>query len=402
MTEKLYYNNIDQDEFEAKTVNVSEDKKQWKVVLDRTCFYPEGGGQPADKGWLNNIPVTEVQKEGDTIFHYLSKHPGEGTIKGKIDMQWRKDFMQQHTGQHIISGALWKIGKYKTVSVHMGGDYTTIEIEAPEISEEELINTEDLANKIIAEDMPVRAILTTNREVDNFPLRKPTGVIGNVRLVQIGDFDCVGCGGLHLDSTRKVQLIKAIGLEKIRGNARIAWKIGERALKDYRQKDKVIAGLKPLLATREDLLVQKTEELLEELSTQKKKSGRLESRLAETIANDLYRNSKDLPGSGCKVITQALNDEDELLVKRILKNLLKKEKLLVCLVNQVSGRLRWSIGCSEDISFPFDDIKAELLAIIDGKGGGRHPLWQGSGQKPEAVEDFLKAFQTLVEDNVEQ
>lgn len=395
MTEAMYYMDIYQTEFDAEVVKVIKEKKGWKMVLDKTCFYPEGGGQPADKGWINDIPVIDVQKEGDSILHYLSQDPGTGSVHGKIDMQWRYDFMQQHTGQHIISGALWQVGNYKTVSVHMGTDYTTIETDAPEIPEEDLIAVETLANNIIESDLPITAIYTHNEELDKFPLRKPAARGGDIRLVRIGDFDCVGCGGLHLERTREVQLVKAIDIEKIRGHVRIAWKIGKRAFVDYGEKVTIVSDLKRLLETNPERFAQKTGSLIEELSSIKRKCSQLEFRLAEIMADQLFDRGRDVPGRHVRIVTGSWKGEDDLLVKKVLKILLKRENLLVCLVNVSSGKLQWSIGCSEEVDFSFDKIKNELFTVIGGKGGGRFPLWQGTGEEPEKAREFLSMFEKL-------
>ena len=395
MTKKLYYKEINKSEFETEVVEVLQDKKGWRVVLTETCFFPEGGGQPADKGWINDIPVIDVKKQGDFIYHYLPGNPGNGLVRGKIDLKWRNDFMQQHTGQHIISGALWKIGGYKTVSVHMGIDYTTIEIDAPEISEEDLIDTEKLANHVINSDMSLNFIQTNHLEIEQFQLRKPCNRQGKIRLVKIGDFDCVACGGLHFESTRMVGLVKATGIEKIRGNARITWKIGERAFEDYRKKDKIISSLTSVLSTNEDMFVQKTRELQEEILTYKRKFNRIKNRLSETIAQNLYKGQQNQVGSTCRIITESWNDENNYLIMKIMKNLIKREKVLVCLLNVFTDKLRWIIGCSDDMSLPFNDIKSELLSVIDGKGGGRPPIWQGTGVKPGRADDFLSKFRAL-------
>lgn len=395
MTEKLYYRNPGQSEFEARVLEAQKEKKGWRVVLDRTCFYPEGGGQPADKGWLNDIPVKDVQKEGDTIYHYLAADPGKGAVKGRIDMAWRLDYMQQHTGQHIISAALWRHGKYTTVSVHMGSDITTIEIDSPDIPQEDLVQVEKVANKAIRDDLPLNYIKTEPQELDKFPLRKPCPLEGEIRLVQIGDFDCVGCGGLHLDTSRKVGLVKAVGVEKIRNHARIAWKIGERAYDDYRKKERVISELRAILATDEERFPAKVRHAQEELATLRRRFSWLENRLAEKIAAELYSDPDNVPTSGCRIIARSWRRESDNLVKKIMKELLNKERVAICLVNVSEDKALWSIGCSEDMQFPFDEIKDELLAVIEGKGGGRHPLWQGSGQKTDKIDAFLATFKTL-------
>lgn len=396
MTEKCYYQDINTLEFEAEVIDVEKSKKGWRVLLDKTYFFPEGGGQPADKGWLNDLPVIDVRKEGDDIYHYLTENPGTGTVTGKIDPGWRSDFMQQHTGQHIISGALWKAGKYKTLSVHMGVDYTTIEIDAPAIPEEDLIEVENLANEVINSDLPLRFIETPHLELDKFPLRKPTGLTGKIRLVQIGDFDCVACGGLHFESTRKVGLVKATGMEKIRGNARITWKIGARAYEDYRRKDKIISGLKSTLSTKEEMFVQKVKELQDEIIEAKRKNNRIENRLAEITANSLYESHSEQDDLPYRIITASRNEEDGSISKRVMKELLKRNNVVVCLIDVLTDKLQWSIGCSENIILPFQEIKNDLLSMVDGKGGGRPPLWQGTGTNTGQVDDFLTNFKSLV------
>lgn len=395
MTETLYYQDTSKSEFEARILEVVEEKKAWRVVLDKTYFYPEGGGQPADKGWLNDIPVSDVQKQENIVYHYLPENPGQGTIKGKIDMGWRKDFMQQHTGQHIISGALWQVGKYKTVSIHLGNDYATIEIDAPEIPEQDLIRVEKLANRVIRENLPLSFIHTQHQDLEQFPLRKPTDREGKIRLVKIGDFDCVACGGVHLDSTRQVGLVKAIGTEKIRDHTRIAWKIGDRAYEDYWKKDKIISQLKSILATNQDMFARKVKDLQEDFSDFKRQYSWLENRLAGTIAQQLVDDAQNQAESDIRIITASWKEENDNLIKKILKDLLKREKVLVCLVNGTAGKLQWSIGSSEDMVFPFDEINDELLSIIEGKGGGRHPLWQGVGLKPQGAKDFIAKFRMI-------
>ncbi|MCP4146223.1 MAG: hypothetical protein GY757_00605 [bacterium] len=394
MTEKLYYKNNAETQFEARVMDSIKEKKNWKVLLDKTAFYPEGGGQPADRGWLNGIPVSDVQKEGADIYHYLREKPDGETVTGKIDTDWRNDYMQQHTGQHIISGALWKVGKYKTLSVHMGTDYTTIEIDTAKIVGSDLERAESIANRVIADDMPLSFIETEQQELHKYPLRKPCLREGGIRLVKIGDFDCVACGGIHLDSTRKARMIKLLEVEKIRGNVRIAWKIGDRVFDDYTKKIKLISGVKPLLATNEDMVVKKTKELTEEVISLKKGNNVLESRLAGMMAQELYENRQQVPAHPGGVITAVWKQESERLIKKVLKNLMKREGLYICLVNLYEGRLQWSIACSEGIEYPFDQEKGEMLALIKGKGGGRFPMWQGTGQDTERVGDFITRFRT--------
>jgi alanyl-tRNA synthetase len=303
--------------------------------------------------------------------------------------------MQQHTGQHIISGALWKVGGHKTVSVHMGVDYTTIEIESASISEQHLLETETMANKIIAENLPVTPVHTDHPNLDKFLLRKPVTREGKVRLIRIGDFDCVGCGGLHFDRTGEVRMVKSVAVEKIRGNTRITWMIGNRAINDYREKDSIISELKPLLETREEDFIARARGILNELSEQKRKLSQLEQRLAEQLAANIRQNSAPGQRASVEIVTHCFRSEDEGLVKQVIKRLMEEDGLVLCLVNVYPGKLTWSVGCTGDAELPFDRFRKELLPMIEGRGGGRFPLWQGGGSKTGMVKEFLDAFRLL-------
>jgi len=394
-TKQLFYEDIDKREFEAEILEVSKGKNAWLVILDKTCFYPEGGGQPADKGWINAIPVIDVQKKGEVIIHHLVKNPGKGTVKGKIDLEWRRDYMQQHTGQHIISGSLWEVGRYNTVSVHMGSEYTTIDIDTPEIPGEDLIKTEEMANQVINRNLPIRSIETNHRKVKKYSLRKSCTVKGKIRLVQIGDFDCVGCGGLHFESTGRIGLVKVVGVQKIRNQVRLVWKIGDRAIEDYRRKDKIISELKSIFESSEEMFIWKARELKEEVLTSKKKISLLSNQLADSISLSLYKSRQVRSKSRFDIIIESWKGENDNLIKKVMKNLLKRERLLIGFVNTRPKTIEWSIGCSDDVHFPFDKVKDELLSIIEGKGGGRFPLWNGTGLKPYKVDQFLAKLRDI-------
>ncbi|MCP4218392.1 MAG: hypothetical protein GY765_27395 [bacterium] len=394
MTEKVYYSDTEITQFQARILDVQQGKKHLRVILDRTCFFPEGGGQPADKGFINDIPVLDVQKEDGTVIHTMDQKPEGETVTGKIDEAWRHDFMQQHTGQHILSGALWKTGQFKTVSVHMGTQITTIEIEAPAISEETLLETETLANTIICQNLPVFPVETDHSQLTEHGMRKPTDRQGLIRLVKIGDFDCVACGGMHLDSTAKAQLVKATAVEKIRGNVRISWKIGQRALDDYAAKHSTVTALKTLLGTAEDKVVEITDLLLGERDYYKKQANALENALAEKTAEFFYAAGLPVEEKPYGVIVQVMDGEEDRFVKKVLKLLVKKENTVICLVNEKPGKLLWNIGCSPGVEFPFDEIKSGLLAPIEGKGGGRSPIWQGTGMQAAGLQEFLAIFKS--------
>ncbi|MFW5828018.1 MAG: alanyl-tRNA editing protein, partial [Alkalispirochaeta sp.] len=173
------------------------------VTLAETLFYPEGGGQPADIGSLGGAKVVDVQKDDTgTIHHYLASPPDTALqpgdrITGTVDMAHRWDYMQQHTGQHVLSAALAQVAEAPTVSVHQGSELTTIEVDQESLSESVLEAVEDRANKIVRADLPVRGFWIDHTELPNYALRRPTSRTGKIRLVEIDGVDLVACGGVH-------------------------------------------------------------------------------------------------------------------------------------------------------------------------------------------------------------
>lgn len=396
MTKKLFYDHPYQVEFSADVLEIDQQGRYWRIVLDQTCFYPEGGGQPADRGWIDGIEVADVQSgERGKIYHYLLKKPNGKGVKGKISWSRRRDFMQQHSGQHIISAALWQEGNYTTLSVHMGEEYTTIEIDAPEIPPLRLQRVEEVANGMIHQNLPIQSISTTSEDVNSFPLRKPCPIEGNIRVVQVGDFDAVVCCGLHLVNTGEIGLVKAVAVERIRGNARITWMIGDRAFHDYRTKDQVVGQLQSLLSTRPDNLVETVERLNQEILAQKRKINELETRLAHRMADDMLAAGERTGSSQRVMVFHIWQQEGDSLVKKVIKQLLASHGLLFCLVNIRGEKLQWAIGCSQDQTLDFKTVKDKVLPLIDGKGGGSFPLWQGMGKDNKKMEDFFAACKAL-------
>ncbi len=395
MTETLYYQDTNIEEFEAEIVEIIVEKKGVAVVLNKTCFYPEGGGQPADRGWIAGIPVTDVQKKNGAIYHHLPKAPGTGNVTCKVDSAWRRHFMQQHTGQHIISASLFITGEYKTISVHMGTDTTTVELDAPAVPDEDILEAETMANRIIAQNLPIDIVHTTHTELENHNLRRPCNIEGDIRLVKIPGFDCVACGGLHVSATGPVRMVKFAGLEKIRGHVRLVWRIGDRAFQDYSDKTFVLSQLRPILDSREEEFVAKVKAMQEEAATLKSKANQLEQRLAEFIARELVSEGSRQDEEGLLIVAHAREEEHPELIKKIMKILMQEKRMTACLVNRVEGKLQWSIGSSEEIELPIAIIKERLLPLIDGKGGGRPPLYQGTGLDPSGLDNFLAQFKLL-------
>ena len=202
MTERLYYAQPGQLEFKAEVIRAEGLLDgRFQVVLDRTCFYPGGGGQPCDQGTLNGARIVDVREENGDIVHVVSTAIGPGGVSGAIDAARRRDFMVQHTGQHIFSQALVRAGDLETVSVHFGDEDTTIELKADSVDDGVLRAAEDIANGIIRENRPVILHEIDRAEASHFPLRRTPPDEGRLRIVEVKEYDWAACGGVHVASS---------------------------------------------------------------------------------------------------------------------------------------------------------------------------------------------------------
>ncbi len=217
------------------------------VILDRTAFYPEGGGQPSDRGALNRVEVVDVQtrEADDEVLHILSAPLAEAAVTGVVDHTRRFDLMQQHTGQHILSQAFVHTASAETVSFHLNPDPSegalTIDLSQAALTPAQIDRAEDFANTIVYENRPVIARFVDDEELQALPLRKPPQVDRAIRIVEIQGFDWSACGGTHVARTGEVGVIKIVKVEKRGAETRVEFRCGQRALLDYRRKHQLIS-----------------------------------------------------------------------------------------------------------------------------------------------------------------
>ncbi|GAI24926.1 unnamed protein product, partial [marine sediment metagenome] len=237
MTKRLYYEDSYLKEFRAKVLKKIKIDNRLAVVLDETAFYPTSGGQPYDKGVIQDVPVVEVVEEGDEIIHILKEELKEkinSEVVGKIDWKRRFDHMQQHLGQHILSGALMKLWGVETVSFHLGEEVCTLDIAKEKLTEEEAKKAEECTNEIIFDNRPVKCYFVEGEEeLERSNLRKVPEKTGKIRIIEVEDFDLSACGGTHCQATGEVGMIKITKWEKRGEKIRLEFICGRRAWKDY-------------------------------------------------------------------------------------------------------------------------------------------------------------------------
>ena len=306
MTEKLYYLDAYATKFTAKVLECTEDKKNFKVVLDRTLFYPEGGGQPADMGTLGGVKVLDVHEKDDIITHTTDKPLEVGAeVEGEIDWECRFDLMQNHSGEHILSGVICQKYGCDNVGFHMGKEMITIDLNT-KIPEEDLPWLEEKANEAIWNNVPVGIRYPSKEELDALDYRSKKELEGQVRIVNVGDYDCCACCGTHVKLAGEIGQIKIISSQNYKGGTRLELLSGKRALQDFRKKNDVSAQAGQLLsvpAEKVDAAVKNVlaerDELIQTLNQLKWKYFNLKAeQVAEGTENILFFgdgfNSKDM------------------------------------------------------------------------------------------------------------
>ena len=390
MTEALYYADPRLAEFTAAAVSIGKADGAWNVEIDRTAFYPEGGGQPADRGTLGGAAVRDVRREGERIIHVLAAAPQGDPLAGRIDWAWRWDFMQQHTGQHLLSNVLLAVCGAPTVSVHLGADLSTIELDVPAIADSALEAAEDRAAELIAADLPVTARWVDDEELAGLALRRPTSRKGRVRLVEIGDVDRVACGGLHVSRTAEVQLARLARVERIRGRLRTHWKIGRRAVLDYRCCGLAVSRIGEELSSPPERALEAVLDLRERLRAGEHALETAARRTARAVAGGLVAGAERV--GAARIVTAGFTDEGPDFLRRLAKELAVDADVAFCLTDESQGRLHWALGAGESSPVDPGALLGSLLEPIAGKGGGRAPLWQGVGSLPEGRDAFFAAF----------
>ena len=254
--EKIFYSDTHILNFEATVWECHTDEKNrgYWIVLDRTAFFPEEGGQPADTGTLNGFPVLDVQIKDDVIYH-LIEHPLQiGTnTKGYIDWDRRFDFMQQHSGEHIISGLLKKHYGFTNVGFHLGLTEVTLDFDGV-ITMEQLREIEKEANRIVWKNLPVYATFPSKEELETLEYRSKIEIEGDVRIVEIPGVDVCACCAPHVDNTGEIGMIKIISVQNHRGGVRINILCGERAMNDYTAKQEATTAISILLSSKPELI----------------------------------------------------------------------------------------------------------------------------------------------------
>lgn len=357
----LYYKNNYLTEFEAIVKDCIEENGKIKIILDNTAFYPEGGGQPADIGFIGNVKVLDVQEKNNIIYHTVDNKIEIGSnVKCKINFEERLNNMQSHTAEHIVSGLICKRFNSTNVGFHIGKDFVTMDFNVT-ITEENLREIEKQANHAIYKNIPVIINTYSKEDAKNLSYRSKKELNEDIRIVEIPGYDICACCGIHVNTTGEIGLIKLLKVEKYKNGVRIYMIVGDKALNDYTDKYNQINKISTLLSLKLDEVYDGVVHQLEEIEKLKKEKLDLKNIIIENEISNLEREKN--------IILEKENMEMNDMKNYCMK--LKSKASNICGIIS-NGKF---IFMSDTVNLK--DVLQKLKESINIKGGGNNQLIQG-------------------------
>lgn len=380
MQKKLYYENPYCREFTSTVTACRKGKTGYEIVLEETAFYPEGGGQPADMGWLNEVRVYDVRERDGEVVHICESELEVGcAAAGKLDWNRRFRYMQQHTGEHIFSGLIHKRFGYHNVGFHMGRDFITIDFDGL-LNEDEMKQIEIQANEVVFENRKVLCTYPSKEELAELVYRSKKALSGEIRIVEVPDADICACCGTHVKRTGEIGMIKVTGNEKYKGGSRIFLQIGWQAVEDYCQKTESVQKISALLSAKPEQIADAAENLLQSFGEQKQQISRLKKELLEYKAAELHADS----GRLC-VRAQAM---DGVEIRQLCDLLLANHELVLVFTGEEESGYKFVLGYREGLT---DAFVKEFREVCCAKGGGKDKMLQGfAACTQNQLSDFAK------------
>lgn len=372
MTDKLYYQDAFLTEFSCTVVDCRMEKDRWVVVLDRTAFYPEGGGQPADHGTLGSIHVVDVREKDGEVLHFCDGKVDVGAkVEGCIDWDRRFDFMQQHSGEHIVSGILCRKFGCDNVGFHIGHEMVTIDFNV-ELSTDDVIFVEKLTNQYIWENHPIRVSYPSPAELEALEYRSKKELEGQVRIVSWPGTDCCACCGTHVNSSGQVGMVKLISCQRFRDGVRIEMAAGGRALAWINRIAEQNTKVSQMLSAKPGETAAAVERLQKDVY-------QLRGRVAELEEQDFAQKAEELAGKGSVLLVERPMSAESL------------RKLCCAVKEKCGGRCAVFAGDGESFQYAIGQDGGDLRGFIkvlngalNGRGGGKPEFVQGSVKAGEA------------------
>jgi len=400
MTDRLYYHDSFVYDFEAEVREVVNSPRP-ALILDRSAFYPTSGGQIHDTGWLTSgsakLRVTEVaDTEDGKVVHYIeaerdfdkgSLKPGT-LVRGQIDVPRRRDHMQQHSGQHVLSAAFIRLFNIPTVSFHMAEDYCFIDLDTPTLTKEQVESAERLANEIVLENRPVNVSYVTREEAGKLGLRKlPPTERDELRLVDIQDFDLTACGGTHVSQTGQIASVLLRKTEKVRQGWRVEFVAGQRAVATARRDFTTLTETAALFSAHIYDVPTQARKALDEIKSLRKQREQSLDELAAAQAATLLAETPEQGGR--RLIVRSFADRELNFLKLLAQKLTHQSANAIALLATTSPQPSLIFAQSAGQPHDMGALLKEALAKLGGRGGGSKDMAQGGVPSADGLENAL-------------
>lgn len=395
MTDRLYYHDSFLYNFDAEVEELPGTDRP-AIILDRTAFYPTSGGQVHDTGWIvsggQKLRVTEVaDTEDGRVVHYLEAPLGDlqpgSRVHGQIDAARRRDHMQQHSGQHVLSAAFVRLFNMPTVSFHMADDYCSIDLDAPALAKTQIEEAERLANEIILENRPVDIRFVTRDEAAKLGLRKlPPAERDQLRLIDIHDFDLSACGGTHVSQTGQIGCILLRKVEKVRQGYRVEFVAGQRAVATARRDFTTLTDAAALFSAHIYDVPQQATKALEQIKSLRKQREQSQEELAAAQAAGILAETSE--SGGRKLILRTFSDREMNSLKLLAQKLVRLAPNVIALLGSIGPQPSLVFAQSTGQPFDMGALMKQIIAKF-ASGGGSKDMAHGGLADASAVEAAL-------------
>lgn len=394
--EKLYYTDRYKKEFFAKVEKIQKREDVYLVELDKTAFFPGGGGQFSDRGMIDGKEVIDMIEEDGRIYHLMKEKLTKKEVKGVIDWDRREDGMHQHFGQHVLSGCFYTKYHKNTCGFHLGEDISTVDIEG-DLTEEQIIYIEKMANDIIKQNIHVEIFVPSKDELkETWTRRKLPDTAEEIRIVKIGDLDTNACCGCHPEYTGELKLLKIKRTEKSRNATRVEFLAGTRAIEYVLKRDIVMSKICKHLSCNEENIekcILNIENNLDDIIHQR---NILEEELLNYKIDKLLKNSNKI--GNIEIIKHIFKDKDAKYLNKIVKKLTEKKNIIIMLFNTTTDKVNVVFAYNKGMEGPdLNKIFQKNINILDGKGGGNKYLTQGAGKNNNRLDEFIeKSYKSIL------
>jgi alanyl-tRNA synthetase len=404
MTLKLYWNDSHIRRFRARVEDLRLEDGDSFVLLDQTAFYPTGGGQPCDTGWIRSVPVVDVQiDDGGRISHRLNGNVtlavGE-EVECELDWPRRLAMMQQHTGQHILSQAFFQLFGAETRGFRINDSVSEIDLtlEAqPDEIDAAILRAEDLANEIVFENREIRIHEVTPKEAADLPLRKESFITDCIRVIEIADYDWSPCGGTHAKRTGEVGIIVVHGWERAKKMTRVRFLCGARALSDYRAANRTAEAIAQKLSVGRDEAEASVARLIDERKRLTRRMRELGDLAAKVEAQELMETTE--PVNGSRIVARVFDDRDFEEIKLIAHRLVERGGVIALLAAREVEMARLVFARSTDLSADMNSLMKAACEKLGGRGGGKPDFAQGGGPKLDELERTIGLMRKSIIDS---